>query len=134
MGNDVKTIAIIHIFSSENITIIIWVNTMSERQIPNELLNKMEGDRKSIEQELPDLAARDVRMREAADEDTLSGHLRRAIHHSRRPLKDIGREAGISTTLLCDFLEGERRLRSDVLDRLTQAVDVTISTVPHTTQ
>ncbi len=107
---------------------------MSEKQIPEELLARMEGDRKLIEQELPDLADRDVRMREAAEEDTLSGHLRRAIHHSRRPLKDIGSEAGISTTLLCDFLEGERTLRSDVLDRLTQAVEVTISMVPHATQ
>jgi hypothetical protein len=107
---------------------------MNERQIPEELLARMDGDRKSIEQELPDLADRDARMREAADEDTLSGHLRRAIHHSRRPLRDIGREAGISTALLCDFLEGERTLRSDVLDRLTQAVDVTISMVPHATK
>jgi hypothetical protein len=107
---------------------------MGERQIPEELLSRMEADRKSIEQEMPDLAERDVRMREAADEDTLSGHLRRAIHHSRRPLGDIGREAGISTSLLCDFLEGERTLRSDVLDRLTQAVNVTISMVPHATQ
>ncbi|MGA2797836.1 MAG: hypothetical protein ABSE63_09675 [Thermoguttaceae bacterium] len=104
---------------------------MSEKQNSQELLARMESDRNSIEQELPDLADRDARMREAAEEDTLSGHLRRAIHHSRRPLQDIGIEAGISTTLLCDFLEGERTLRSDVLDRLTQAVDVTISMVPH---
>ncbi len=107
---------------------------MSEKQIPQELLAQMQADRNSIEQELPDLADRDVRMREAAEEDTLSGHLRRAIHHSRRPLKDIGHDAGISTTLLCDFLEGERTLRSDVLDRLTQAVDVSISMVPHAAQ
>ena len=63
---------------------------MSAREIPRELLAKMEGERKLIEQELPELAARDDRMREAAEEDTLSGHLRRAIHHSRRPLRDIG--------------------------------------------
>ena len=46
----------------------------------------------------------------------------------------MGREAGISTTLLCDFLEGERTLRADVLDRLTQAVGVTVSLVPHATE
>ncbi len=102
---------------------------MGAQQIPEELLEEMNHDRKLIEQELPDLAGRDARMREAAEEDTLSGHLRRAIHGSRRPLRDIGREAGISTTLLCDFLEGERSLRSDVLDRLAQAVGVTISLV-----
>jgi len=107
---------------------------MNEGQIPDKLLSQIERDRELIEQELPELADRDVRMREAADEDTLSGHLRRAIHHSRRPLRDIGREAGISSTLLCDFLEGERTLRSDVLDRLAQAVGVTISLVAHTNE
>jgi hypothetical protein len=104
---------------------------MNAEQVPEESLAKIERDRKLIEQELPELADRDVRMREAADEDTLSGHLRRAIHQSRRSLRDIAREAGISATLLCDFLEGERTLRSDALDRLTQAVGPTISFVPH---
>ena len=102
---------------------------MSEQRIPKELLSQIERDRQLIDQELPSLADRDDRMREAADEDTLSGHLRRAIHHSRRPFRDIGRETGISTTILCDFLEGERTLRSDVLDRLAHAVGVTISPV-----
>jgi len=104
---------------------------MNEGQIPDKALSQIERDRELIEQELPALADRDARMAEAAAEDTLSGHLRQAIHRSRRPLREIGREAGISTTVLCDFLEGERTLRSDVLDRLTQAVGVTVSLVPH---
>jgi hypothetical protein len=107
---------------------------MDDSQVPHELPSQIQRDRELIEQELPELASRDARMREAAAEDTLSGHLRRAIHDSRRPLRDIAGEAGISTTLLCDFLEGERTLRSDVLDRLAQAVGVTISLVPHATQ
>ena len=107
---------------------------MNERQIPHELLSKMQRDRELIEQELPALAQRDARMREAAAEDTLCGHVRQAIHRSRRPLREIASEAGISSTVLCDFLEGERTLRSDVLDRLTQAVGVTISVTPHATQ
>jgi hypothetical protein len=105
---------------------------MSDHQIPNELLSQMPHDRQAIEQELPELAARDARMREAASEDTLSGHLRQAIHRSRRPLREIAREAGISSSVLCDFLEGERTLRSDVLDRLTQAVGVMVTIVPST--
>jgi len=105
---------------------------MNERPIPDELLSQIQRDRDLVKQELPDLADRDARMSEAAAEDTLSGHLRQAIHTSRRPLREIGREAGISTALLCDFLEGERTLRSDVLDRLAQAVDVTVSMVPNT--
>jgi hypothetical protein len=107
---------------------------MGEHQIPDELLSEMDRDREAIRQELPKLAKRDARMCEAGGEDTLCGHLRRAIHHSRRPLDEIAREAGISTTVLCDFLEGERTLRSDVLDRLTRAVGVTVSLVPYAAQ
>lgn len=107
---------------------------MSERRIPAELLSQIERDRELIEQELPSLAERDSRMREAADEDTLCGHLRQAIHASRRPLRAIAREAGIGDTVLGDFSEGERTLRSDVLDRLAQAVGVTVSLLPHATQ
>jgi hypothetical protein len=107
---------------------------MSAREVPKDLLAEIERDRKLIEQELPELADRDDRMREAADEDTLSGHLRRAIHQSRRPLRDIAREAGVTSIVLCDFLEGERTLRSDVLDRLAQAVGVTISLVANANQ
>lgn len=61
-----------------------------------------------------------------AAEDTLCGHLRRAIHRSRRPLADVADQAGISTAVLCGFLEGERTLRSDVLDRLAQAAEIHI--------
>jgi len=102
---------------------------MSNREIPEELRSQMTRDRELIEQELPELAERDARMKEAAAEETLCGTLRRAIHQSRRPLSEIAAEAGISGTLLCDFLEGERTLRSDVLDRLTQAVGAAISLV-----
>jgi hypothetical protein len=104
---------------------------VSERYIPDELLSQIQRDRQSITRELPELADRDARMCEAAAEDTLSGHLRQAIHHSRRPLDDIARQAGVPTFVLCDFLEGERTLRSDVLDRLAQEVGVTVSLVPH---
>ncbi len=100
---------------------------MSNRKIPHEILTQMQHDRDLIAHELPELARRDERMKEAAAENTLCGHLRRAVHHSRRPLRDIAGEAGISTIALCDFLEGERTLRSDVLDRLTQALGVAVS-------
>jgi len=106
------------------------MNEMPDHKIPPKLLSKMKHDREQIDQELPELTERDARMQEAAADETLCGHLRRAIHQSRWPLRDIAREAGISTTVLCDFLEGERTLRSDVLDRLTQAVGVTISMTP----
>lgn len=102
---------------------------MSNREIPEELRSQLKRDRERIEQELPELTERDARMKEAAAEQTLCGTVRRAIHQSRRPLRDIAVEAGISTTVLCDFLEGERTLRSDVLDRIAQAVHATVSMV-----
>lgn len=95
---------------------------MTERRIPDELLCQIRRDREAIRQELSELADRDARMREAAAEHTLCGHLRQAIHRSPRPLDDIARAAGISAVVLCDFLESEQTLRSDVLDRLAQAV------------
>ena len=103
---------------------------VTERKSPDEILSQMNRDRELIEKELPELHERDARMQEGAAEETLCGHLRRAIHQSRRPLRDIARQAGISTSVLCAFLEGERTLRSDVLDRLTQAVGVNISLTP----
>lgn len=106
---------------------------MSNPNLPHDLLSQKEQDRQRIEQELPELIERDARMHEAAAEETLCGHLRRAIHQSRRPIRAIADDAGIASTVLCDFLEGDRTLRSDVLDRLAQAVSVTISLTPQST-
>ena len=103
---------------------------MTEQKIPDELVSQLQHDRELIAQELPELHERDTRMHEASGEDTLCGHLRRVIHKSRRPLSEIAGEAGISTAILCGFLEGERTLRSDVLDRLTQAVGVSVTMTP----
>ena len=100
---------------------------MSAPEISQELLLQMKRDRELIVEELPELAARDARMQKAAAEETLCGQLRRAIHASRRPLRDIARDAGIACTALGDFLEGERTLRSDVLDRLAHAAGVAIT-------
>jgi DNA-binding phage protein len=78
--------------------------------------------RAQIAAELPDLVARDQLRKEARDEPTLSAELRRAIHASDLSLSKIAAQAGISTVHLDEFLTGERTLRSDVLDRLAQAL------------
>lgn len=75
-------------------------------------------NRRLIAAELPDLAARDQMRKEARDEPTLSGELRRAIHASTLSLGRISTQAGIPAVALDEFLTGERTLRSDVLDRL----------------
>ena len=100
------------------------------KHIPAQLLEQLRRDREKIATELPELIERGRRLDEAAAENSLCGHLRRAIHRSGRPLKKIAAEVGLDVIVLCDFLEGTRTLRSDVLDRLAQAVMVTIHVEP----
>src|SRR5947208_2318700 len=100
------------------------------KTIPADLLEQLRRDRERIAAELPELRERGQRLEEAASEDSLSGHLRRALHRSGRPLKTIAADVGIDVFVLCDFLEGTRTLRSDVLDRLAQAVGATIHLEP----
>jgi len=91
------------------------------------VLEQLRRDREPIAAELPQAIRRGERLCEAAAETTVSGHLRRAIHQSRRPLDAIAADAGIPVELLCDWLAGDRTLRSDALDRLAQAVAAEIS-------
>lgn len=98
--------------------------------ISSELLDQLRRDRARLADELPELNERHDRMVEAQAEDTFTGHLRRAVHHSGRQVREIAADAGISSEVLCEFLEGTRTLRSDVLDRLAQAVDATIAVEP----
>src|SRR5690348_8267324 len=75
-------------------------------------------ERAQIASELPELAQRDQMRKEAREETTLSGELRRAVHTSDLTLSHIAAKVGIKLLLLDDFLTGERTLRSDVMDRL----------------
>ena len=100
------------------------------RHVSEELLEQLRRDRELITAELPELRQQGQRLDEAASENSLSGHLRRAIHRSGQPLKKIAAEVGLEVFVLCDFLEGTRTLRSDVLDRLAQAVGATIHVEP----
>src|SRR5262245_58945305 len=100
------------------------------KDIPAELLEQLRRDREKSAAERPELIERGRLLDEAAAEHSLSGHLRRAIHRSGRSLKQIAAEAGLDVFVLCDFLEGTRTLRSDVLDRLAQAVAATIQVEP----
>lgn len=78
--------------------------------------------RAQIAAELPDLQARDQLRKEAREEPTLSGELRRAVHSCELSLAQVATQTGISPLVLDEFLTGERTLRSDVLDRLAAAV------------
>jgi hypothetical protein len=100
---------------------------MSESRISPELMLRIRQDQQAVADELPDLKTRDARMFDAAAEDTLCGHLRRAVLASPRPIRDIAKDSGIDSELLCDFLEGTRTLQSDVLDRLMQAAGIAVT-------
>jgi hypothetical protein len=92
------------------------------RALTLEEQERLRRHREQIAQELPDLAARDQMRKEAGEETTLSGELRRAIHASPLALSAIAAQAGVTPLILDDFLTGERTLRSDVLDRLAQVL------------
>lgn len=85
-------------------------------------LARLEQAREQIAAEMPDLVAREGRMREAAEENTFSGELRRAIHAGERDLISLAELVGTTPVQLSEFLAGDRTLRSDVLDRLVLAL------------
>ncbi len=70
----------------------------------------------------PLLAEKAKRLRQAAQEPTLTGALRAAIHRHIKPLPVIASESGVSLEQLDEFLTGERNLRSDVLDQLARVL------------
>ena len=91
------------------------------------MLLQVRREREAIASERPSLERQDARRAAASAEDTLSGHLRRAIHASTKPLHAIADDAGISRAALRDFLEGLHSLQSDELDRLTAAAGVSVT-------
>ncbi len=60
--------------------------------------------------------------KDARQERTLSGELRRAVHQSDFSLEEIATRIGITPIMLDDFLTGERTLRSDILGRLADCL------------
>ena len=98
----------------------------SARRIKRDLspaeLERLRRQRERVAQELPDLATRDQMRKDARDEATLSGELRRAVHASNLPLSAIAADVGVPPVVLDDFLTGERTLRSDVMDRLARVL------------
>jgi len=96
------------------------------RRITRELTpaeqERLKQYRGQIASELPDLIARDRMRKEALEETTLSGELRRSIHASHLALSAIAAQAGVTSLMLDEFLTGERTLRSDVMDRLAKVL------------
>ena len=99
------------------------------RQLTPAEQQRVPQHQKQIADELPEMATRDQMRKEAREEATLSGQLRRAIHASQLSLSAIAAQAGVAPLLLDEFLTGQRTLRSDVIDRLANALGCELSQV-----
>jgi hypothetical protein len=84
--------------------------------------DRLKRSREQVAEELPDMVVRDQLRKEAREESTLSGSLRRAIHASNVSLTTIANRVGVPLVVLDEFLTGERTLRSDVMDRLAKVL------------
>jgi ribosome-binding protein aMBF1 (putative translation factor) len=83
---------------------------------------RLTEQRAQVARELPEMIARDQMRKEAREESTLSGELRRAIHASELSIATIASRVGVTASMLDEFLTGERTLRSDVMDRLAKVL------------
>ncbi len=97
------------------------------RKLTRQELKRLKASREQIARELPELIKLDQRRKEASEEATLSGELRRAVHGSGLSLSKIAARVRITPLLLDDFLSGERTLRSDVMDRLAEVLGYELS-------
>lgn len=82
--------------------------------------SRLERLREQVAQELPDLIRRDQMRKDAAEEDTFSGELRRRIHKSNLPITELARRCDIDLVELDEFLTGERTLPSNVINQLVE--------------
>ncbi len=89
---------------------------------------RMDEIRGSWEHDDPNAAAEQFeRLQEAAAEPSISGQLRRAIHASGRAVSHLARSVGIEPRHLSEWLQGQRNLRSDILDRIGLAIEATVT-------
>ena len=85
------------------------------QKLREELVPHMKAEEKTFYQPL-------MEKKEAREEATLSGELRRSIAQSDLSLTEVAHKTGIAPSLLDEFLTGERTLRSDVMDRLANVL------------
>jgi hypothetical protein len=91
-------------------------------------VEKMDEIRRSWADDDPaSAAAQFERLQEAAAEPSVSGQLRRAVHASGRAVSQIAKAVGVESQHIGEWLEGQRNLRSDILDRIGLAIQATIT-------
>lgn len=93
-------------------------------QLTDEQMAILRKDRELIARELPELSAKHEHVRDAAEESSHSGALRRAIHSSKILLHDLAHDAGTDIKNLDAFLTGDQPLTSDIIDRLAKILNL----------
>ncbi len=106
------------------------IDPRMKKNLPPRSLARLRRQRKQIAGELPALIEHDQMRKDARDEPTLSGELRRAVHASPMSLAKLAAHAGIMPPALDEFLTGERTLRSDVMDRLAHGLGFHLANEP----
>lgn len=89
-----------------------------ERPLTPDEQERLERYRSEIDEELPEIIQRSQKRREAQQEPTVSGALRRAVQNNAMPLTDVAEQTGIPAIRLDEFLAAETTLTSDEVDRL----------------
>jgi hypothetical protein len=97
------------------------------RTLTPQAMARIRRAQRQIARELPELIARDQMRKEAREEPTLSGELRRLVQLSGLPISKIAEKSRIPVIALDKFLTGERTLRSYVLDRLATSVGLELT-------
>ncbi|MBA3312301.1 MAG: hypothetical protein M3552_13545 [Planctomycetota bacterium] len=91
---------------------------------------RLDRMREQIAAELPELQLKGQRLRDAAEEPTLSGELRQAVHTSDISLMELVRRASIDPLVLDSFLTGDATLPSDAMDRLAAVLGCVLARIP----
>ena len=107
---------------SRNVDVMVRDVRRIHRDLTLEAQSRLERLREQVAQELPELIERDQLRKNASEEGTTSGALRRAVRNRDLPLPEIARRVGVTTLKLDEFLTGESTLQSDVIDRLAEVV------------
>lgn len=95
-------------------------------ELSDEKRSQIRQAQAQVKEELPELAKRLRMANEAAEENTFSAELRRAIHASGFHLNYIAGRVGTTPIVIDEFLTGERTLRSDLIDRLAALLGCTL--------
>ncbi|MGH7201445.1 MAG: helix-turn-helix domain-containing protein [Planctomycetaceae bacterium] len=92
------------------------------RELTEDERSRLQQARAEVEREKPQIIERGRRIRQAVEEDTVSGQLRRAMAESELRTEELAEQVGIDRQSLADFMAGDSTLDSDTLSRIAALV------------